>query len=66
MLRERVDAMADPSEQTAAAEWLLWCQHYVAERDPSTKPIVFPSVTPPRDTALADFRKRLVFSCNYW
>ena len=62
ILRERVNDMTDMEEQSAATEWLDWCDRYVADHDPSTKPIVMPTVKPAGYTELAEFRKRLGFS----
>lgn len=61
VLRQRVDAMTDQGERSAAVEWLEWCERYVAERDPATKPIAMPTVNPPGYGELAEIRKQLGF-----
>jgi hypothetical protein len=62
VLRERVETMTDEGERTAGAEWLDWCEQYVAEQDPIMKPIAMPTVRPPAYGELAEVRKRLGFS----
>ena len=62
MLSERVEAMTNDNERSAAAEWLEWCIRYAAEHDPSAKTIAMPIARPPAYGELAEFRKRLGFS----
>lgn len=65
VLRERVSTMTDTVEQAAGFQWLDWCDRYVAELDPSMKPITMPSVKPAGYSELMEFRKRLGFA-GHW
>ncbi|MGV0578101.1 hypothetical protein ABQE57_05940 [Mycolicibacterium elephantis] len=62
MLSERVEAMTDHDERSAAFEWLEWCTRYVAEHDPAAKTIAMPTVRSPAYGELAEFRRRLGLS----
>jgi glutathione S-transferase len=61
-LRPQVDAITDDTERTATNEWLQWCERSAAEHDPTTKPLVMPTIKPPSYTDLAEVRKWLGFS----
>jgi hypothetical protein len=65
-LREGVDAMTDAAERDTAIEWLDWCERYIAESDPSLKPIAMPMVKSPGYSELAEFRNRLGFRDGFW
>ncbi|WP_422748880.1 hypothetical protein ACN27E_10630 [Mycobacterium sp. WMMD1722] len=58
--QERAAAL-DDAECAAAQEWLGWCERYVAQHDPTAKPIRMPTVKPPNCSDVAEFRKRLGF-----
>jgi hypothetical protein len=64
-LRRRVATMSAANERTAAAEWLEWCDRYVARLDPETQPIHQPKIKPPDYNDLREFRQRLGFGLRW-
>lgn len=65
-MEKRIGHLTDEHERARAIEWLGWCQRFMAERDPFSKPIQTPSVKPPAYSDVAVFRKRLGFDASYW
>lgn len=45
-MADRIERIAD-DDRTAVVEWLEWCKHYAAKRDPLTRPIRQPEIKPP-------------------
>jgi hypothetical protein len=58
----RIDAITDTEDRAAAADWLSWCESYVAKLDPLAKPIRQPKVKAPGYCDLQEFRRRLGYS----
>ncbi|MBN2445532.1 MAG: DUF4200 domain-containing protein [Phycisphaerae bacterium] len=65
-MADRIEHITDDAERAAAAEWLQWCQQYMAKRDPFAKPICQPKIKPPGYSEIAEFRTRLGFGSGYW
>jgi hypothetical protein len=63
-LETRAGEIADEEDRSAAAEWLEWCQNYIAKQDPLTRPIRMPMVKAPDYRQLQDVRRSLGF--GYW
>jgi hypothetical protein len=61
----RIELIADDEKRADAAEWLTWCEEYVAKRDPFAKPIRQPKVRPPGYSDIQEFRKRLGFGSGW-
>jgi hypothetical protein len=62
----RIEHLTDIDERVAAEEWLAWCRHYVAMRDPLGGEIRMPTVKPPGYSELQEFRKRRGLSAGFW
>jgi hypothetical protein len=60
-METRLEHLSDDDESTAAIEWLAWCQRYMAEKCPFSRPIQMPRTKPPSYSIVAAFRKLLGF-----
>lgn len=65
-MAEHIQDITDDDERGAAIEWMEWCKHYAAERDPFTRPIQQPKVRPPGYAELQEVRNRLGFGSGFW
>lgn len=65
-MAERIKALEDPDERSAAEEWLVWCHRYGEERNPLERAICKPKVKAPGYSELQEFRARLGFGSRFW